>query len=96
MGFHWVNFGLVDPAFEPTRPEAVLYDPDANGNLKLVAVEYIVVDVGQPAPTFGGQAFLGGGAPLPVPHWTLHVWIHRDNPSGMFAPFNPTVSCPAP
>ena len=59
-------------------------------------VEYIVIDVGQPAPTFGGQPFDVGGTPVPVPHWSLHVWLHKDNPAGLFKPFNPTVSCPAP
>jgi hypothetical protein len=96
MGHHWVNFGLVDPTFDPLVPEVVLYAPDADGKLKLVAVEYVVLDVGQPAPTFAGQPFDVGGAPLPVPHWTLHVWLFEENPTGMFMPWNPNVSCPAP
>ena len=32
--------------------------------------------------------------PVPVPHWSLHVWRWKDNPSGQFAAFNPDVSCP--
>lgn len=100
MGYHWVNQSLVDPFFDPYQPEAMLYEPDAQGNLKLVAVEYIVINAGQPAPTFDGQDFdLGGSPPLTernIPHWTLHVWLHKTNPSGLFAPFNPDVSCPAP
>jgi rhodanese-related sulfurtransferase len=27
------------------------------------------------------------------PHYELHVWIPRDNPAGLFAQFNPRVSC---
>ena len=27
------------------------------------------------------------------PHFDRHVWIYRDNPNGVFAPFNPNVSC---
>ena len=27
------------------------------------------------------------------PHFNRHVWIYRDNPNGVFAPFNPAVSC---
>ena len=27
------------------------------------------------------------------PHFDRHVWIYRDNPNGVFAPFNPSVSC---
>jgi hypothetical protein len=94
MGFHWANDALVDPVFEPLKPEAVLYEPRRNGQLSLVAVEYIVIDVGQPAPTFNGQPFDVGGTPIPVPHWSLHVWLHKANPNGLFTPFNPDVDCP--
>lgn len=90
MGFHWVNGALVDPVFDPMNPEAVLYD--ASG--KLLAVEYIVIDVGQPAPTFGDQPFDVGGAPIPGPHWTLHVWLFEENSNGLFNPWNPAVVCP--
>jgi hypothetical protein len=93
MGFHWVNNALVDPVFDPLKPEALLYSPDKNGKPKLSAVEYIVINVGQPAPTFGGQAFDVGGTPVPVPHWSLHVLVHETNPAGMFTPWNPAVSC---
>lgn len=89
MGFHWVNNALVDPVFDPVKPEAVLYD--TNG--KLVAVEYIVIDVGQPRPSFDGHPFDIGGTPVPVPHYSLHAWVHMDNPNGVFAPFNPALSC---
>ncbi len=27
------------------------------------------------------------------PHYELHLWPYRDNPTGMFAEFNPAVSC---
>jgi hypothetical protein len=91
MGFHWLNFGKVDPVFNPLEPEALLYSPDG----KLIAVEYIVIDVGQPRPSFGDHPFDIGGAPLPVDHWTQHVWLHLPNPSGIFAPFNPSVVCPS-
>ena len=93
MGFHWVNHSLVDPVFEQLKPEALLYAPNGNGKLKLVAVEYIVINTGQPAPTFDGQPFDVGGTPIPDAHWSLHVWIHKDNPSGIFTPFNPAISC---
>jgi hypothetical protein len=94
MGHHWLNGALVDDVFDAMNPEAVLYAPDKHGRLQLIAVEYLVLDVGQPAPTFAGQAFDVGGAPIPVPHWTLHVWLYKPNPSGLFAPFNPDVDCP--
>jgi ABC-type Zn2+ transport system substrate-binding protein/surface adhesin len=27
------------------------------------------------------------------PHYDLHVWLHRENPRGMFAQYNPKVTC---
>lgn len=93
MGFHWVNPSLVDPFFDPLKPEALLYARGPGGNFRLIGVEYIVINVNQPAPTFGDQAFDVGGTPVPVPHWSLHAWVWENNPSGVFAPFNPNVSC---
>lgn len=29
----------------------------------------------------------------PFPHYQLHVWVWKNNPNGMYFPFNPTVSC---
>ncbi len=95
MGVHFANAGLTDPVFDPLHPETLLYEPTENGGFRLVAVEYQVIDVGQPAPSFAGQSFDVGGSPIPVPHWTLHVWIYEENPLGVFEPFNPEVSCPA-
>ena len=94
MGYHWVNPSLVDPVFDPLKPEAILYSTGPGGNMKLIGLEYMVINVGQPAPMFGDQPFDVGGTPIPAPHWSLHVWLYEHNPSGMFAPFNPNVSCP--
>jgi len=97
MGYHWVNGPLIDPVFEPLQPEVLLYAPGKGGNLRLVGVEYIVIDIGQPHPHFDGHPFDVGGVPplmeAEVPHWSLHVWVHEENPSGLFAPFNPNLSC---
>jgi hypothetical protein len=93
MGFHWVNPNLMDGIFDPLKPEAVLYAPGPDGNLRLVAVEYVVLKTGQAAPTFGSQPFDVDGVPGLPPHWSLHVWLYEDNPSGMFMPFNPNVRC---
>jgi hypothetical protein len=27
------------------------------------------------------------------PHYDRHVWVHRANPNGVFAQFNPRVTC---
>jgi hypothetical protein len=97
MGYHWVNHGLIDPVFDPMRPEALLYAPGKGDNYRLAGVEYIVIDVGQDHPHFDGHPFDVGGVPplmaAGVPHWSLHVWVHLENPEGLFQPFNPRVSC---
>ena len=98
MGYHWVNFAFVDPNFDPLQPEAVLYAKKPNGELTLVALEYVVIDVGQAHPEFAGHPFDVGGVPpltdAGVDHWSLHVWLFERNAHGLHAPFNPSVSCP--
>jgi hypothetical protein len=51
------------------------------------------------APSVLGTTFegpmAGHGPPGTAPwHYDLHVWLWETNPSGMFADFNPNVSCP--
>lgn len=51
-----------------------------------------------PAPELFGRTFDGpmaGHAPDMPWHYDLHGWLWRDNPAGLFAPWNPLVSCPA-
>lgn len=97
MGVHWVNQPLTDPEFDALKPEVLLYEPQANGSNLLIGVEYVVIDVGQERPDFAGHSFDVGGVPpleaAGVDHWSLHVWLFKDNPSGLFAPFNPAVTC---
>jgi hypothetical protein len=110
MGYHWVNPSLVDGEFDPLQPEVLLYASGKGGNLRLAAVEYIVLTppeiwelspeeieeylAGPNRPQFGTHPFDIRGTPVPLPHWSLHVWVHETNPSGIFTPFNPNVSCP--
>ncbi len=49
------------------------------------------------APSLLGTTFNGpmaGHGPEDPWHYDLHVWLWENNPSGMFADFNPNVSCP--
>ncbi len=94
MGIHYVNADLIkDEVLDVGKPEAVMYEPDENGRLHLVAVEYITTK--GPA-NLGGQLFSLNGAPnrygLPA-FYELHVWAWRDNTKGTFADMNPRVSC---
>jgi hypothetical protein len=52
--------------------------------------------IDNPAPVLFGKTFDGpmpGHEPGMPWHYDLHVWIWKHNPSGLFAPFNPTVQC---
>ncbi|MBS9524849.1 hypothetical protein KIH41_14870 [Litoribacter ruber] len=99
MGFHYVNFALMDGILDPSKPEALVYEPLPNGRLKLGAIEYIVVDslldVRGVAPMFGRVPMDNHlqGAPLGFPHFQLHVWVWTHNPAGVYTPFNPKVRC---
>jgi hypothetical protein len=49
-----------------------------------------------PAQSVFGQTFDGpmpGHNPSMPWHYDLHVWLWADNPSGLFAPFNPALTC---
>jgi hypothetical protein len=93
MGYHYANTGLLDGTVNPAEPEALLYEPQKNGQLRLVGVEYIVPAAAWPHPTppeLYGQQF-----PY-IPKFDvygLHVWVWQHNPNGMFTPYNPAVSC---
>jgi hypothetical protein len=94
MGIHYGNVALIDGTVELLRPELLLYEPLANGRLRFVGVEYIVpytfAPRDGPAPELLGQAFHQNDT---FQLWGLHIWVGRHNPSGMFADWNPEVSC---
>ncbi|RWC93392.1 MAG: hypothetical protein E5V58_20890 [Mesorhizobium sp.] len=96
MGIHYVNAAyLKDDAVDVTKPEAVMYEPVADGTLRLIAVEYITAK--GPA-SLEGQLFNFNSAPNRYglgAFYELHVWAWKQNPTGTFADMNPNVSCDA-
>jgi hypothetical protein len=91
QGFHYLNEGLVDGTVELLKPELVMYEPQPNGKLQLIGVDYVVpLTSSATPPTLLGVEF-ARNEPLGV--WALHIWSARPNPSGMFAAWNPKVSC---
>ena len=93
MGFHYGNTALIDGRVNVLEPELLLYEPQKDGTLRFVAVEYIVpLDAWtseQPPQLFGQQFHRNEAFKI----WALHVWHMRNNPRGMFADWNPQVSC---
>jgi hypothetical protein len=108
MGIHFINPArLMDPAVNILEPEILLYVKSGDG-LKLLGVEYFygigkpgseLKDVPQPVPAspiiFGRplDGPMEKHEPDQPPHYDLHLWLWQANPSGIFAPFNPNVSC---
>lgn len=91
QAFHYLNPGLVDANVELLRPELVMYEPQPSGKLVLIGVDYVVpLAASVEPPTLLGVPFMRNEA-LGV--WALHIWAWRPNPSGMFAAWNPKVSC---
>lgn len=104
MGVHYVlldrlNKGVLDA----TQPEALIYEPMADGALRFVGVEYIILEsVWQSQNPAGGAPALEGnlmnyiGAPnrygLPA-FYELHIWAWENNPRGSFADWNTAVTC---
>ncbi len=103
MGVHYINGSLIGGAVDAYHPQGLVYEPVGNGQLQLVAVEYITVAQlwdgshpnGQSAKLMG-QVFDYMEAPnrfrLPAVY-TLHVWAWKYNPLGTFSMWNPNVSC---
>lgn len=91
------------------QPAILIYEPQADGSMALVAVENLVFKKSWEAagnskpPSFHGVPYdhMFDDATTPdvdeahnfEPHFDRHVWIYRDNPNGVFAQFNPNVTC---
>ena len=94
MGFHYGNTRLIDGTVNVKEPELLLFEPDANGRMNLVAVEYIIPYTAHSRsdapPVLFGREFKQNDA---FQLWGLHVWVWKDNPNGTFADWNPSVSC---
>jgi hypothetical protein len=121
MGIHFFRPDLLGIAGPPNprvdgtgihtdflRPSILIYEPQPDGSLELVAVENLVFAEAWKAaghdapPTFHGVTYdtmsddpstPADEAHLFEPHHDRHVWIYRENPNGVFAPFNPAVTC---
>jgi hypothetical protein len=120
MGIHYLHPALLeitgtDPRVDGAgthtdwrKPSVLIYEPQADGSLELVAVENLVFEAAWIASAsseelvFNGRAWdhmaadpatAGDEAHGFAPHFDQHVWLFRDNPMGELMPFNPSVTC---
>jgi hypothetical protein len=89
------------------QPAMLVYEPQPDGSLQLVAVENLVFASAWHARSKGPPTFHGRTYPLLKddpktkvdeahgwePHYEQHLWVFRDNPNGVYSPFNPNVTC---
>ena len=104
MGIHYFKGTLVgDATVNALKPEALVYEPQADGSAKLVALEYVVFKAKWDAQHSSPPSLFGRPFSLtPKPnrfgldaYYSLHAWLYKSNPIGTFAPWNPNVSCPS-
>ena len=84
------------------RPAELVYEPQPDSSLALVALGNVVsAEAWESAgerrpPSFQDADYMYAAANSATgfaAHYDMHVWLYRDNPSGMFAPYNPAASC---
>jgi hypothetical protein len=120
MGIHYIHPALLKiTATEPRvdgqstytdwgQPSILIYEPQADGSLELVAVENLVFEAAwkdagsEEAPKLNGRTWdhmaddpdtAGDEAHGFMPHYDQHVWLFRENPMGELMPFNPNATC---
>ncbi len=97
-----------DAELDWLKPEVLVYEPQADNSLQLVAVEYLVFEqawknAGHTGPPmFGTEPFVlmkddpataRDESHMLDTHYELHLWVHRENPNGIFQEWNPRVTC---
>jgi hypothetical protein len=90
------------------KPAVLVYEPQPDGSLELIAVENLVFakawkEAGHDAPpSFHGLPWdtMADDPATPAdeahnfePHHDRHIWLYRENPNGVFAQFNPRMTC---
>ncbi len=104
MGVHLINVENLDGILDITKPEALIYEPQLNGKLRLVGVEFIVPKEAWDAlhpdqsdrPSLEGHLLNFVDAPNRYGldgFYEIHVWAFDDNPKGALTDWNPDVTC---
>ncbi len=103
MGVHFIRLDRVTKlVLDAKQPQALIYEPMPDGAMRLVGVEFIVLDAKWTAahpntvPALEGNLLNYIGAPnrygLPA-FWEIHVWAWQQNPKGSYADWNTNVTC---
>jgi hypothetical protein len=104
MGIHYVRPDrITNGVLNAAEPEALIYEPQAGGALRLVGVEFIVIastwaslhpNAGPPALEGDLLNFIDAPNRYGLPaFYEMHVWAWEANPNGSFADWNSHVTC---
>jgi hypothetical protein len=97
IGLAYLNLRLDDDKqVDLLRPELLYYEEQAEREPVLVGVGYLVPDEDQrpPKTPLGHmEGPIPAVGPGQVDRFELHAWVHRSNPDGPLATFNPRVRC---
>lgn len=88
-------------------PPILLYVPNGQGGLRLAGIELLVFAAAWNAannhpPMYRGREYnyMADNPDTPqdeahnfMPHYDLHIWLFDHNPSGLYAQWNPALSC---
>ncbi len=94
MGYHVGRMEFLDGRTNHLEPQVLLYEPLEDGSFEFIGVEYIIpFDIhpedAEPPMILGENYHQNHQLGI----WALHVWTEKENPSGMFFDWNPSVSC---
>ena len=100
MGVHLVRPDRIGKlVLDAQQPQALIYEPMADGAMRLVGVEFIVLAQNWSAsgvPALEGNLMNYIDAPnrygLPA-FYEIHVWAWESNPKGSYADWNTHVTC---
>jgi len=101
MGVHLVRPDrIMHLVLDAEKPQALIYEPMADGAMRLVGVEFIILAQNWPPsnspPALEGNLMNYVDAPnrygLPA-FYEIHVWAWENNPLGSYADWNTHVTC---
>jgi hypothetical protein len=103
MGVHFNQPARkADGTVSGDAPQFLIYEPMADGAMRLVGVEFLVTVSDWENKNGAGPAVLEGNLMnlIPTPNryglpafYEMHVWAWEDNPKGTFADWNTRVNC---
>lgn len=101
MGVHLVRPDRIKSlVLDAAQPQALIYEPMADGAMRLVGVEFIVLAANwtdpNATPALEGNLMNYISFPnrygLPA-FYEIHVWAWEENPKGSYADWNTHVTC---